>query len=321
MNVFKPEVFQGNLKKTNYFEGWYFKNVSLDKNMIYSFIPGVSLDKKDPHAFIQIIDGITHKTHFVRFDIKDFFTSKKEFFVTIGNNEFSKDYICLDIDTEDIKIKGTLEYSGLSRLPATIASPGIMGWFSYIPFMECNHGIVSADHSIQGDLQINGVKCDFTGGRGYIEKDWGRSFPEAWIWMQCNNFKSDKTSIFLSIAKIPWLGHHFMGFICFVYINGVFYKFATYNGAKIKFLNFSESVLLVSLVSRKYKLVIKAKRIGGGNLKAPETGNMSRIIKESVNSEVEFELFRNNGGLIQRGEGQAAGLEIIESIFEYFAKK
>ncbi|MFC2081108.1 tocopherol cyclase family protein [Bacteroidota bacterium] len=21
-----------------------------------------------------------------------------------------------------------------------------------------------------------------------MEKDWGTSFPEAWIWLQCNNF-------------------------------------------------------------------------------------------------------------------------------------
>ncbi|WP_243392439.1 MULTISPECIES: tocopherol cyclase family protein [unclassified Mesotoga] len=29
---------------------------------------------------------------------------------------------------------------------------------------------------------------DLTGGKGYIEKDWGRSLPDAWIWMQSNNF-------------------------------------------------------------------------------------------------------------------------------------
>lgn len=27
---------------------------------------------------------------------------------------------------------------------------------------------------------------DFSGGRGYIEKDWGQSFPAAWVWLQIN---------------------------------------------------------------------------------------------------------------------------------------
>lgn len=40
-----PEMFQGNKKKKNYFEGWYFKMVSADDSSIISVIPGVSLSE------------------------------------------------------------------------------------------------------------------------------------------------------------------------------------------------------------------------------------------------------------------------------------
>lgn len=54
LRKYKPEVFQGNLKKKNYFEGWYFKNVTQDLSCTLSIIPGISLVENDPHAFIQI---------------------------------------------------------------------------------------------------------------------------------------------------------------------------------------------------------------------------------------------------------------------------
>jgi hypothetical protein len=54
-----------------------------------------------------------------------------------------------------------------------------MGWYSFIPFMECKHGIVSANHKIKGKITVNNQIIDFDEGQGYIEKDWGTSFPEA----------------------------------------------------------------------------------------------------------------------------------------------
>jgi hypothetical protein len=34
---------------------------------------------------------------------------------------------------------------------------------------------------IDGKLTIADQDHDFSGGRGYIEKDWGQSFPSAWV--------------------------------------------------------------------------------------------------------------------------------------------
>lgn len=59
----------------------------------------------------------------------------------------------------------------------TVRSPGIMGWYAWVPTMECYHGVVSLDHAISGKLMIEDQAHDFNGGRGYIEKDWGKSFP------------------------------------------------------------------------------------------------------------------------------------------------
>lgn len=67
-------------------------------------------------------------------------------------------------------------------------SPGVMGPFRFAPFMECYHGVLSLDHSVDGTLEVDGERISYEGGRGYTEKDWGRSFPSAWVWVQSNDF-------------------------------------------------------------------------------------------------------------------------------------
>ena len=66
-----------------------------------------------------------------------------------------------------------------------------MGPYTFAPFMECYHGVLSFDHTIAGSLAVDGQELDFTGGHGYIEKDWGQAFPKAWIWTQSNHFGAD----------------------------------------------------------------------------------------------------------------------------------
>jgi len=80
------------------------------------------------------------------------------------------------------------------------------------PIMECYHDIISLDHSLSGSLLSNDTEIVFNGGWGYIEKDWGKSFPEAYVWIQSNHFQKKETSLSASIAKIPWLNGFFRGY-------------------------------------------------------------------------------------------------------------
>lgn len=317
LKIFKPEVFQGNLLKTNYFEGWYFKHVSANEEHVYAFIPGVSLSENDPHAFIQIINGITGETHYITYDKSEFSARTDKLWVKVGNSLFTNQAIQLDISTDDLSVKGNLVYKNLSPFPKTILSPGIMGWYSYVPFMECYHGVVSANHFIEGKLHINYKNIDFGGGKGYIEKDWGVSFPECWIWLQSNSFKHPNASVFVSIAKIPWQGKYFMGFIAFLYLDGKYIKFATYNGSKLIKTDYENGILKITLKNNKYRLVVEARSKKSGELIAPVTGNMSRRIKESIDSEVSVQLYDKKNNLVFNDESGRAGLEIIEGIFEY----
>ncbi len=317
MKLFKPEIFQGSQKKDNYFEGWYLKHVTADLGNVYSFIPGISLAGDESHAFIQVFNGITGRTHYARY-VKDEFTwDRDRFLVRVGESVFSDRFMELNIMKDDINVAGRIDYSGNVPYPKTLFSPGIMGWYSYIPFMECKHGVVSVGHSLAGSITVEGNTIDFTGGRGYIEKDWGESFPESWIWLQCNTFSEPESSLMVSIAKIPWLGRFFIGFISFLYLKGDFYLFSTYNGSRITGLDHRGADLSITMENKNSILRVTARRMLSGELKAPKTGRMSRLIKESIDSTVDVALTDRKGKILYEDRGPRAGLEIIETIFEY----
>jgi len=316
MSVFKPEVFQGNLTYKQYFEGWYFKHVSKNMEHVYSFIPGISLNPENPHAFIQVIDGLSGNTQYIEYPLSSFSFSKKYFKVQVGLSVFTADSILLNIDSPSIKVSGRLGYSGSVKYPSSLLSPGIMGWYSFVPYMECKHGVVSVLHRIDGSLLIDGELYDFSGGKGYIEKDWGKSFPESWIWFQSSNFMNSDACIMMSIAKIPWLGSFFTGFLGFLYFNDTFYPFSTYHKSEITALGLADEKLTLCFESKKHQLKVIATLKSSGILLAPKLGVMSRRIKESVDSELEVVLSDLNGTEIYHDKASRAGLEVIEGIFE-----
>jgi hypothetical protein len=237
--------------------------------------------------------------------------------VKIGDSVFTGNCIDLNIDNEDLKLTGHIAYNNIVKYPQNLLSPGIMGWYSFVPAMECKHGIVSVNHDLKGNISINGKNIDLDNGKGYIEKDWGTSFPEAWIWIQSNNFSNHDTSFTFSIAKIPWLGRFFMGFISFLYLNGRFFLFSTYNKSVITKIEHDHKSVTIEMKSKDAVLKVNVVRNSFGELRAPASGDMSRRIKESIDSTVDISLYDKYGKLIYEDSGKRAGLEIIEEIFNY----
>lgn len=315
--IYHPEIFQGSLKDKTYFEGWYFKHVSEDTANAFAIIAGISLSE-DPHSFIQYIDGNSGKTSYFRYKLSDFIADRKKLEVQLGRSSFTEEAITLDLENEELRITGMINSTKISPLPAKFLNPGIMGWYSFVPGMECNHGVVSTGHRIDGQVSVNGQVSGYDGGKGYTEKDWGISFPEAWIWLQCNNFKTDNVSVMISIAKIPWRGSFFIGFISFISIDGRTEILATYNGAKVVKLNRLDSNNTRVIISKSpLTLSVVINKQGAGTLKAPVKGLMSSVIKESLNSEVFLEL-RNGDKIIFSGAGVRTGYEETDRIFDYF---
>ena len=312
MRLLHPEIFQGSLKKKKYFEGWYFKTIY--ENGVLIVIPGLSIGR-DPHAFIQIIEGKTHKTFYQRFPLKDFHAERNSFHIRIGENEFSSKSLFLNISSSDLKISCSLNFGRFTPYTSGTWAPGIMGPYSFVPFMECYHGIVSADHSVNGEIIRDGKKKIIQNGRGYIEKDWGRSMPSSWIWIQSNSLSVHSGSFMLSIAKVPWLGREFNGFLCFLYFKEKYYRFTTYNNSVYEIDDENNDEVSILIKNNKYQLnVVFALPGHGGLLKAPVNGAMQREIRETTDTEISIELSDYKNNCLLKDRAGSCGVEVVGDI-------
>ena len=226
----QPDAYHGHGAQAPFFEGWYFKLVDAKRDERIAIIPGIckTTEPADSHAFVQVFDGKSGESGYSRVATHAFVAARDRFDVTVGTSHFSRERIELAIDDDELRLHGQLRLGPGPAWPRTPLRPGIMGHFAWIPFMECYHGLLSFDHSIDGELELNGRRIDFTRGRGYIEKDWGSNFPATWVWCQCNHFERPGVSLSASIALIPNLGRVFPGFIVGLRLGGVLFRFTTY---------------------------------------------------------------------------------------------
>jgi len=307
-SLFDPTMYQGWGIRRRYFEGWYFKVVNASESRAFAFIPGIAMDESGKsHAFIQVLDGKEKRSEYFSFDAGSFIPSDERFEVSIGNNRFSSGSMKLDLPG----IAGSLSFSDTVAWPNRWYSPGIMGPYTFAPFMECNHGIVSMDHGITGSLIINGEETDFTGGRGFIEKDWGHSFPSAYIWMQSNHFASPGISFKASVARIPWMTGNFTGFIAGLWLDDRLYRFTEYNGTRLSRLSVTGSVVELEFINRSNILSISAPVDRATSLASPVKGFMGGRIEESMTSVISLTLAeRSTGRILFTGEGRNACIEI-----------
>ena len=218
--------FHGNSKKRAFFEGWYLKHQN-DKKSVALIIAFHIDNMGNKTASIQVVTD--QGAVFIPYAADDFWADEDSFEVKIANNHFSEQGITLDIKADNISVRGTIEYGEFSP-PKT----DVMGPFHLLPNMQCNHGVLSFSHRLRGKLRINGEEIDFSDGTGYIEKDWGSSFPKSYLWTQINWQDNGDNCLMLSIADIPFMGTSFTGCICAIWYQGKEYRLATYKGVKIK---------------------------------------------------------------------------------------
>jgi len=327
--LWNPSGFQGVIgSRRRYFEGWYFKLVSEDRGDVLAVIPGVACGEGDTEgatAFVQVIDGRTTRSAFVRYPLEEFCFSRKGFEISVGPNRFSLTGVTLQIDHPELFLEGRVEIDSPAPYPVRFFSPGVMGPFAFVPFMECYHAVVSMNHRLSGGLRLawraleeTGGPIDLDGGAGYVEKDWGRSFPSSWIWTQSNHFDERRASIMVSVARIPWLGGFFTGFMAILWVEGRFHTFATYTGARLGSIVFTKGQVEIEIIDRRRRLLLRAYRAAHGILLAPVEGRMDRRITESIDATIEVSL-RHDGNVVFDGRGEVAGLEVAGDVAELLA--
>ena len=195
-----------------------------------------------------------------------------------------------------------------------------MGPFSFAPGMQCRHGVVSLWHEVEGRATMDrfakgrwtmdaGLPAAHQGddspagghevrGVGYLEKDWGRSFPRGWVWLQSSHLDGvvGPACVMVSAGVVPWVTGAFAGFIAAVAWGGRLEVFATYNGASMR-REEGRAPGRLTFRRRRLELRIAVAPGPGVDLVAPAgSGGMVGRVNESLTSTATVEL-RDGGGV------------------------
>lgn len=296
---------RGGGRAAPFFEGWYFKQSS--GKTVCALIPGASADSEGrKQAFLQVISS--KGSHFLRYPFGALSIDPERRRIRLGDSLFSEAGVRLAATGDSVELVGELRYTDPTPLRRTLYSPGAMGPFSYLPFLECSHEVLSLAHGVSGFLCLNGEEMRFENGTGYIEKDSGRSFPRAWVWYQSGNFARPGDCVMFAAATVPFLGTFFPGVICVCRTQGKEYRLATYYGAKLMKLEEKDGLFFIGVRQGAYSLGIRVEPVRSLALSAPVLGDMSRTIREypCCRSRVKLE---KGGETLLEGEGDCAGFE------------
>lgn len=304
--VMRPEAFHGVGDAGPFFEGWYVKLIARSGRPVV-LIPGVFEGGSDPHAFVMVADGGRDDSHILRFPTSAFGAADDAFVIGVGPNRFHVGGVEVDLDHPEWPVRGSVRFGSLEPWPVTVRAPGAMGWYGWMPFLECYHGVVSMAHEVSGSLEVGGERVDFDGGRGYIETDWGRNFPDTWVWVHA--FVGE-ASVMVSIARVPFLGGSFPGFLAAVLLgSGELVRFATWTGAEITSLATEDDAARVVLEDDEWRLEVEATIGHPVELAGPSSRGMDRTVVEGIESPVAVRLSRG-GEIVLEGSTDDGGVEV-----------
>ncbi len=279
------------LPERDYFCGWYCKCQSATQAI--ALIPAYHRRHGALSASLQVVT----ETQSFTVPLPPPKQPKTKPPLLFGTSYIGENGLCIRASSQQQAVNGVLRFSKPHPL-----SYDIMGPFCALPFMECRHSVLSMCHCVNGSLTVNGQPYTFHNAQGYLEGDRGYSFPKQYAWSQC--FFTGG-SLMLCTADIPIGRFRFTGVLCSIRFHGKEYRLATYLGAKAVKIRKGE------LIIRQDDLILSVKLFPrkGALLQAPQNGEMSRTIRETLLGRAYY--------CLRKGKQTLFSFETSRASFEY----
>lgn len=299
--VSMPKMSKFSLKthmKKNRFEGWYVRIIDPVQSINLAFIFAYTGYKEDPHAFIQVFDGVTHTNTYHRFEQASFDASGD--MVAIDNNILSED--ALTIRLKDMTLDVTFDYRD------QLKQKSAMGFLAKFP-LECYQEVLTMTSEVKGNISYRGESKSID-GTSYMEKTYGRKFPKTWFWLQANQFDED-VSLSLSGGTVPTLFFYPFGFTMIIHVKGEELAFGTYNRASITRKEHNK-IVTFTITKKPYRVTIDASLGTPTVLKGPSKyGNMNLDVLESLDASVSLSV-KKDGKTLYHGNSLYGGFEWMQ---------
>ncbi|HAC65402.1 MAG TPA: tocopherol cyclase [Cyanothece sp. UBA12306] len=323
-----------------FFEGWYYRVTLPQIGQSFGFM--YSIDDplgNQPHSggAVQILGANDQYLWRTFPDIKQFWANKSQLELGHwGSTDLSLRPQLLDRDLFEKSIKegyqatGTLNQGAICdrstqqycRWNYTInpkygwgdshrPQKATGGLLSYLPIFDPGWQVLMAHGLATGWIDWNGKKYEFIDVPAYSEKNWGRSFPKKWFWLNCNSFVEQPDLALTAaggIREVLWWNES-VGIIGLHY-QGKFYQFESTQGQLGWWVDPWGHWQLKG-ENNQFKLLITGNTDRPGNyVRVPTVEGLQFRCRDTMQGNLSLELRHNSGKLKLKGVSSGGGLEI-----------
>ncbi len=287
LGKYKPSSLQGNFKRNKYFEGWFQKVYSTQHKSSFIIIYGYATRNSiDTFGFIQVL--IPSKLpEIIYFSKNEVYCDPSQHIVCMGNNILTTHVI--KIKTNDLLIDLYLKNNNPIK-----TFKNSMGYHYFIPYLPCYHSVLNSSHYVSGKIDYMQASYSLHNESGYLEKNWGTSFPENYFWLHAVDPNNSQVSLLFSQAEIKWLGNKFIRHIGHFRFDGKEIDLRNYNKINISNLIFSDSNYEFRIISRKIQMDISIITRNKVLFKGPENGSLTRNILHHTDAIININLKEDN---------------------------
>lgn len=185
------------------------------------------------------------------------------------------------------------------------------GWLSYLPIFDPGWQVLMAHGTATGYIDWNGQKYEFINAPAYSEKNWGRSFPQKWFWINCNSFIEEShlnltavggiREVFGLTESVGLIGLHYQG---------KFYEFER-NNSQLSWRVEPWGQWEMQGKNEKFMIIIKGTTEQSGNyVRVPTAEGLQFKCRDTMQGNITLELRQCPGNLIVKATSFLGGLEI-----------
>ncbi|MGL5870767.1 MAG: tocopherol cyclase family protein [Xenococcaceae cyanobacterium] len=185
------------------------------------------------------------------------------------------------------------------------------GWLSYLPIFEPGWQVLQAHSLATGWIEWRDRVYEFTNAPAYSEKNWGRSFPQKWFWINCNSFENEPDLAITAVGgrrQVLWwmespglIGLHH---------RGKFYEFVPWN-AKISWQVQPWGEWKMLARNQKYEIeLMGVTQHSGSYVRVPTEEGLAFRCRDTMKGELTLQLREDSGKNILKAHSSLAGLEV-----------
>lgn len=185
------------------------------------------------------------------------------------------------------------------------------GWLSFLPIFEPGWQILMAHGLASGWIDWCGERYQFTNAPAYSEKNWGRSFPQKWFWLNCNSFNNQpdlaltagggRRGVLWWLESVAMVGIHYQG---------QFYEFVPWN-SQINWQIQPWGRWQMQARNQDYQVELTGTtELPGSPLRAPTETGLIFCCRDTMQGYLSLELRSRGGEIILQATSDVCGLEI-----------